>query len=89
VAETLAGTATDATDGGAPTELLREAEAAGSAVVVADRVVADRVAAEGLDMPVLLTGPRDRAPAGALEALDDSLAVAPVELPESAVEGSA
>jgi hypothetical protein len=57
--------------------------------VAADRVAADRVAAEGLDTPGLVTCPRDRGPAGVREALDDSLVVAPVELPESVAEGSA
>jgi len=47
------------------------------------------VAAEGLDTPGLVTGPRDRGPAGALEAFADSLVAAPVELPESVAEGSA
>jgi len=96
VAETLAVTALTGVAGAsgvgagtATTELLREAKAAGGAVVAADRVAADRVAAEGLDTPGLVTGPRDRAPAGAREALDDSLVAAPVELPESVAEGSA
>ena len=74
----------EALTGTAAMELLREAEARGSAVVAADRV-----ADVGLDMPGLVTCPRDRGPAGALEALDDSFAAAPAELPESEVAGSA
>ena len=88
--ETLAATALTGAAGArgvgagtATTELLREAGAA------AGRVAADRVAAEGLDTPGLVTGPRDRGPAGALEAFADSLVAAPVELPESVAEGSA